>query len=260
MLYQQAQQFPDPLRKWLFSVADNTWQLILNSASLHLESVWASQVFPKYQELQSYFPFNPKSTVEASLGESSTFFAADGILDKYIKEDIKPFLKPNLSPLEWNSMYGHSITDSSQKLALINNLLRFKQLLFSNSEQTIRFMLKPLTLSANAASLHVQIGDETMIYRHGPLQAKSFKWLLATPIDIRITFSDFNDQQQTKVYSGTWSLLKLINSSTFQPTKQPDHYLLAINSNNYSATFDLFIEKAQPLLDISMRKSTSLHP
>jgi type VI secretion system protein ImpL len=248
VLYQQAKQAPKPLDKWLFSIADNSWRIILNNASAEIDKVWINEILPKYQQLEAYFPLNSKSSIEASTSDVVAFFGTGGSLESYFQNYIKPFIKADTAPFEWSSLYNHSIEDSNNKLAVIQALLKSKELYTAKNSQGLPFLLKPLTLSANAASIRLQVGDTLIDYRHGPLQTTSFKWSMSTPIDIRISFVDFNDQRHVKVFSGPWSLLKFINSCSLKPSRQPDHYLLAVKIDNYTASFDLYMENAKSLL------------
>lgn len=69
------------------------WHTILGTAQGSLNEVWRMMVYDPYQQLLAgTYPFDPRSSRDASLGDVSQFFSATGRLGVFLEVELKPFL------------------------------------------------------------------------------------------------------------------------------------------------------------------------
>ena len=87
-----AKKTPDPVNRWLVSIADETWKVVLGSARRHINSEWKNQVVSVYtQALAGRYPLKKSSNDELALFDFSEFFKPKGTMDTFFLGYVKPF-------------------------------------------------------------------------------------------------------------------------------------------------------------------------
>lgn len=85
----------------------NVWRTLLGTTQGYLNQVWRTDVFDSYQQLLAgAYPFDPRSTRDASLGDISQFFSGSGKLGAFLELELKPFLAEGdaWEAREWEGM------------------------------------------------------------------------------------------------------------------------------------------------------------
>ncbi len=259
-LYQLAAQEPAPLNNWLYTIADNSWLIILKNSRQYINTAWQTTVLNKYQSLQTYYPFNSNAPIQARMSDFSGFYGKKGTLNTFFQTYLKDFLVSNTKPFTWNRVNGHSLDDANLNISKIEKLSEAIEFYFpTNAESlSIKFTLQPINLTANAASIKLELSGQTLTYRHGPPEAITFIWPHIDQDQVKFSFNDFDDQSMTKSFDGPWSIFKLFRSCQLQATSQPDHYILTIRSGSYTGTFDLTMENAKEILTLASIENTQL--
>ena len=117
-----AKNSPQPVQRWLLSIADETWNVLLRSAHAHISSEWVDQVYHPYKTgLAGRYPLNRSAKQELEIFD---FSGRKIYFDEYTGNTQT--LKFNLDMLRMNSgiyFIGIKTTDSYsiQKLIVIRN-------------------------------------------------------------------------------------------------------------------------------------------
>lgn len=249
LLRQRAEYWPDPYRNWLLDVTNNTWHTVLVMAHDYITSAWDSEILDRYKDLSQYYPLNGAAEFDVNQADFANFFKYDGVLNHFFKEYLNPFIDNNHTPWTWLTINGESLSNNTLPLEKLHRMLQVTEYLFPNNSNNIiiKFKLKPLSLSADALSVNLQIGNQEISYKHGPLLASNFIWPVTDFPQIKIIFVNFNEKEYVENFDGPWSLIKLINMATISNSNEPYHYNLKISNYNYSSLFDLALPNGNVL-------------
>ncbi|VAW91010.1 IcmF-related protein [hydrothermal vent metagenome] len=227
-----AKSTPQPVKRWLISLADESWKVILKSAHQHINSEWKSKVHSAYVEgLAGRYPLRKSSSNELAIYDFSEFFKPKGTMDNFYIEFVKPFINTRRG---WTNRVvdNYSLGLSKKTIAQIRKAQRIKNIFFRKNPETpsIRFQLKPYLLGKNNARFTLEVGDKRIVYNHGPKFWKTLTWNGADEnTRARLIFEDLNEQLHIKVYEGNWAWFRLQDQSRLTKTRQSNTYFV-----NYS--------------------------
>jgi type VI secretion system protein ImpL len=173
--------FEQPLR--------NVWGVILEEARKGLDDRWLNSVYDIYAKmLAPYYPFNPQGQ-DAPMPEVLQFFQPrEGIVAKFIDQEIKPFVKLDTwESMEWKDR-GLSISDEA--VAAIDKAKEISQALFALGSLKVNFSLQadlpePVgaksemerkAIKATIDRITIDIDGTPYLYRMGGESWGNFSW------------------------------------------------------------------------------------
>ena len=240
-LSEEAVKAPKPVQRWLNSLANNSWQIIVQGAHAQMNDAWKNDVMSNYDKsIRDRFPLRRKSQSDIAMTDFNTFFSNGGTLQTYFNTYIKPFVNTDKTPWTLYQMNGHSIElpDSSVKIFESARAIREDYFVNGAKQANFSFSIEPITLDSNASSVQMIVGPNHLTYSHGPRNVASISWPMpfnAEQTSLYIT--TFNDNQYGVSASGPWSLFKIFNHGVLKPTQDDGTYLFYINFHGYSATY-----------------------
>jgi type VI secretion system protein ImpL len=225
---------PEPIKRWLDSIADGVWKTILSSAKWHINNEWKKQVYSVYREgLSDRYPIKRSATDEIALYDFSEFFKPNGIVDAFFSSYIKPFINTGKS---WSNRVidNYSLGLSETALEQVNNAQTIKSIFFSENPSSpgFSFQLKPDQMNKIDAHFQIEVGDQRVGYNHGPKFWKEMKWSGEDENKtVRIIFEDLSENLHENSFYGPWAWFKLQDKSRLTKTKQSNVYLMTFHVN-----------------------------
>lgn len=229
-LQQIAKTIPTPLGRWLSELSDEIWNVVMIEAIHYLEIEWRDQVITPYKNyIADRYPFNQASKKDVPLSEFERFFAADGTLDKFYKQNLKPFIdnKINSNRVNTESLIRKDVL---QKLAIADKIRNtyFKQ----QNQLGIQFSIQPVEMSGNKNRAILNIDGQLIDYKQAATNIINLIWpnSMRETIESKLTLIA-NDGKSTKSlrYEGPWALLRLINAGR----------LTDVTTNTFNVRYDL---------------------
>ena len=227
-----SQKIPDPVNRWLFSIADDTWKVILSSAKQHVRQEWKNQVYSVYKVgLAGRYPINSKAKDEMTMQDFSDFFKPGGVLDKFYVSYVKPFINTRK---QWSNraVDKYSLGFNSAALKQIKRAQDIKNIFFRINPEVpgISFQLKPYRMEKIDARFWIDLGSQRISYKHGPKFWQDINWSGDDESRrVRIVFEDLSENLHEKTYEGPWAWFRLQQESKLIKTKQANVFLV-----NYS--------------------------
>lgn len=81
-----------------------TWQLLINHASVYMDSVWAKTIYPYYtKHFAQQYPMVANSHIDASMESFNQFYGTNGLIQIFFNHYLRPFLDPKTN--EFVSIY-----------------------------------------------------------------------------------------------------------------------------------------------------------
>lgn len=247
MLRSYSNTTPQPVKRWLDSLSQEVWKVILNSAHQHVNTEWRTRIYQPYmQGLSGRYPLNRDSKNELALLDFSEFFKPAGTFDTFFLTYMKPFIDTGGG---WSNrgVDNYSIGFSGEAIAQAKRAQFIKTVFYGANPgvPSVTLQFRPYKMEKNDARFTLEIGDKRISYNHGPKFWNPLKWSGEDENKrVRILFEDLNENVHTMSYEGPWALFRLHDKSNLQKTSQ---------SNVYLATYTAYEESS----DGSNKKTTA---
>ncbi|MCP1315643.1 MULTISPECIES: type VI secretion system membrane subunit TssM [unclassified Halomonas] len=211
-----ADDTPEPVGRMLHQLADQSWELMMASATRHLESLWLDEVVAPYQErLAGRYPLAPGASREVALSDFEDFFAPGGILDTFYEDSLKPFIEgapEYLTDAEGNSLLRESLYTA------VDQAEQIRRAYFSrDGALDVEFALEPVSLSANKRRSVISVDGQLIEYAHSASQRVSMIWpnSLRGGTESRITLvpSEVNRSPRSVAQDGAWAWFRLLEQA-----------------------------------------------
>ncbi len=243
----EAVRQPDPLAKWLRSLAQNSGAIIGGGARAAIAAAGAQQLAPLCRGIETRFPFRRDAAQDMPQGDFARLFAPGQMLDQFFNTNIRPYVDTTQNPWRPMATQGQAAVVSPadavafQRAALIRDA-------FFPAGMPLRFELIPQGFDpgANGAVLEAE-GIRTEIGRTGPFRPLSLGW----PARGNVTLT-FDPAASTGplAFDGDWAALKLVmgrQAALVAVPNAPDRMRVTITQGDRRAAFEL-------------RTASSVHP
>lgn len=230
-----AKNTPKPIRRWLTTLADETWRVILQSAHQHVNAEWKAKIYRPYRQgLSGRYPLKKTASDEIALFDFVDFFKPGGSVDTFQKEYIKPFITIQKG---WNNRLvdNYSLGFSQKTISQVRTAHAIKRVYFRDNAEvpSLTFQLKPDRMSKNDIRFDLEVGESQITYSHGPKFWKPLKWVADDTQDrVRIIFEGLNGKQYSKTFDGPWAWFRLLSQSKLSKTAKSNIYLVTFNVSN----------------------------
>ena len=227
-----AKNTPQPVKRWLTTLADQSWKVVLQSSYQHINAEWKSKVYSVYQQgLAGRYPLSKSASNELAIYDFSEFFKPKGIVDTFYAEYVKPFVNRNKG---WSMKVvdNRSLGFSRKTISQIKQAQKIKNIFFRSNPEvpSIRFQLKPFRMGKQDARFTLELGNKRIVYNHGPKFWKTVTWSGADEeTRTRLIFEDLNEQLHIKVFDGNWAWFRLQDQAKLTRTRQSNTFYV-----NYS--------------------------
>ena len=214
-------------------LADESWYVVKQAAIKHLETRWHDDVYATFQEkLANRYPFNPTSKKDVSLDDFESFFAPNGTLDSFYKNQLKMFIDENISV--GNGEGDHSIV-RKDVLEEIKQAERIRQAFFNRKGVLdVSFSVEPLRLTGNKRRSVLNVDGQYLAYSHGPRENVELIWpnTLRDSAISKVTLvpTKSNVSPRSISIQGPWAFFRLLD--------QGDVIAASATSVDYKFTVD----------------------
>lgn len=220
-----AKTAPDPVGRWLQSLSNETWKVVLRSANGHVNQEWKNQVQNAcLATLAGRYPFKGDSSSEVTLLDFTEFFKPSGTMDKFVAEFVKPFADTGGSHGAEDQGLGISAGTHAQ----IKRAQTIKSVFFGVNPAipSASFQLRPYFMEKTNARFMLEVGDTRITYNHGPKFWSTLNWVGSDDKNrVRVIFEDLRDQQHSLTFEGPWAWFRLQDRSKLSRTPVANVYL-----------------------------------
>ena len=251
---QLANSMPEPVQGWLYSIANNTWDLILNNAKNHINDQWQQEVYSYYlAHIANRYPVKAKGNRDIHAAHFVEFYAPGGILSRFFRHYIEPFVDRTARPWNLLSINGKPLPLNAQVLSQFTMLENIQQQLFRKDgtlNETLK--LKGVGLATMVSNLKIQLDhNKPILYKHDS-SAPQVLASVPAPANTQASFLFENIYSETskRLVQGEWAWLRLLEQSTIKPSSDPYQSVLTVGAAGNSADFKLTLEN--PYLLTSM--------
>lgn len=245
----EAVAAPAPLRGMVQGLAQTSTgmaqQKVGGEAAKRLNTVYGSTVAPECRSaIAGRYPFVRSSGNDVALADFGRFFGPGGTIDKFSTEFIQPLADTSARPWRWNKPTTGDAGLSQGSLAQLERAARIRQTFFRGGEPSVSFELEPLSLDQRASQVTLELGDQRLVYSHGPRLRQRFRWPTSGTSIARISFaaSGIFAGGAEKSQSGAWALFRLLDEARVDRGSGGDRLQVTFEAGGMSAEFTLIAD------------------
>lgn len=180
---------------------------------------------------------------DAALTAFSRFFGANGLMDSFFKQYLKPYVDTSSNEWRWRGPTGPDQSITPDALQTFQRAAVIREALFASNSPTplIRFQLTPLELSTNANEVVIGVDGQTLAYTTGQAaRASSLQWTGASG-QARLEFLPPVAGSPARLSeTGPWAWFKILDQAQLQPLGA-EQFRLTFQLGGRQAVFELRI-------------------
>lgn len=224
---------PKPFSQWTAQLTDQTSALASQGAQVHVNKLWHQTIYQEYQSaIYGKYPFSPKAKQDVNIKDFARFFGYGGKFDQFFNQ----YLQASVDTTGKRWILEKNVGVDQASLTLFQQARRIRNMFFEPGTQKLRleFGLKPLYLDGHINNLRVELGEQTLIYRHGPQRVSQFVWPTPSKSDTRLSFvPPKSGHAVSETYRGDWGLFKMLDQLAVQrPESRSDNVLDIVIKGN----------------------------
>ncbi len=240
----EARHQPQPLRRWLRALAQESSNLITGSARRYLNAMWSSKVRSFYdQALAGRFPLDLDSPRGVTLEDFGRFFGPGGIEEQFFKQHLQPFVDTSSSGWRWRAKGENKLGLSDTTLYALQQAEAIRQAFFHAGSQQpkARFELKPVVMDAAVHQFTLDLHGQIVTYSHGPIRPTLLKWPGSGDTrQVRITWRPPTaDGRSGITKNGPWAWFRLLEEAHVESAGNPESLEVTFGPPEREATFEL---------------------
>ena len=215
------EELPEPLNQWLLSLTSSGREVTLGVTKSALNSLWKSEVLMPYLDtLSKRYPLYRSSPHDATMADFSRFFGPDGIIDRFFKKHIAPFVDTTKPVWQEIPIDDQTMGLSGGVMMQFQNAAKIRDAFFAGgmSSPSIQFELKPNDMIETAGEFRLNLEGQTTRYSHDRPRSKRFEW--PGPDEntgVRLLFKAVDGRELGQLNEeGPWAWLRMLDKSVVQ--------------------------------------------
>lgn len=210
------------------------------SRTRSLNELWQSDVYNEYREaISGHYPIDLDASESIALQDFVRFFDYGGTLDAFVEEHLAGRIDRSGSPWEVTG----DLDIQRRTLRLLEHAERLRSAFFSPDGDglAVGFSLRPSQLDANVTRLDLTLGEQTLVYRHGPERDQGFRWPLEADDGVSVVSlkpAGDNLEPLRRRYQGEWSVFRFLQSGGALKGNGRSRDV-TVEMDGYSAGFEL---------------------
>ncbi len=248
-LENSAKVQPEPVRRWLLGLLTTRFAIDpkRGEAVQRLNEVLKGSVTPACkQALEGRYPMVRASTSDVNVNDFARVFGPGGIIDAFAKKYIEPYADTSVRPWRWTEAASGGLGLSSGALRTFENAAKIRQAFFPSGAPApqIFFTIEPLNLDSRARQVQLEIGDQNILYIHGPRRGARVQWPPAGGAGARIAFTPVDNPGQAiaSTKPGPWGFFHLLDQAKVDGSPSMDSFRATFDIQGYQATFQIRAE------------------
>ncbi|MGJ8680369.1 type VI secretion system membrane subunit TssM [Paraglaciecola sp.] len=255
----EANRQPEPLRQWLYSLVRESNMVYVRDSRMRFNQVWQSSVasFCR-QAIDSRYPISPNSPDDISLSDFSRYFGPNGLLDEFFKNYLVGFVDTTVKPWKLVNNAGARLEIPAEIVAYFERASDIRRTFFSSGsgQPLFTFRITPRELDRGAKQSLIELGDQRLVYRHGPTPNVQMVWppnggLARARFSIQVLNSDNTGSFST---DGPWAWFRLIDKGVINRNSTRDSFTVTYKEKGLVASYDLHAGSViNPFMDDEIR-------
>ncbi|MEL7451193.1 MAG: type VI secretion system membrane subunit TssM [Pseudomonadota bacterium] len=246
-LRREAVRQPPVVEAALSGVTDTVTSITSGGVRQHLNALWRTDALGFCQRaIDGRYPLERDAVNEVQLGDFGEFFSPGGIMDRFFRDHLMPYVDSSRTPWRWRA--GSDMRGaSSRSLAQFERARTIRETFFRGGSKTprVQFELKPQTMDISIDQFVLEVEGQQVTYNHGPAVPSRLEWPGAGARQVRVQMSPpaaSGPSGMTK--QGAWAWFRLLDDSRMTPTDRQERFNVTFSVGSRSAQYELSASSA----------------
>jgi len=251
VLRTEAAQQPQPLARWLASIAESGIALRGGTPRGQVAAVFNAPGGPATlcpATVNGHYPFVRAAADDVSPEDFAKLFAPGGQFDGFVNTLLRPYV--DMSGTTWRpqSAEGVPAPVSVADLAQFQRAATIRDLFFAagGASPSLRLDITPVSVDRATRQATLELAGTAVTASHTPPRSTQITWpSLGQSPTARLVFDPPPAGRPGVVQeSGAWSMFRLFGHGKLQPAGAADRYTLTFQIGDREATFDIHASAA----------------
>jgi type VI secretion system protein ImpL len=237
-----ARSEPEPVRSLLLALTAMPDESGPDASSSALSRQVAARLgLPCIRLVAGQFPFDRRSSHDASLEDFASLFGPNGGFDQTFRQLLAA--QVDTSSMSWRARSAAGANAAgganAEELERFRAAAKIRDVLFPAGTNRPAFELtfRPLDMDPDIDRLELDIDGQTIRYAHGPLLPVTVKWPGALGhVRIAVTPAMTGASEE---YAGPWALFRLMDHAALKEQGAPGHFMVVFDVGGRHASFDV---------------------
>ncbi len=243
---------PDPLDDWVAGIAGDTIAVTRDAVISQLNARWRADVHDFcVKATEGRYPFAEGAAIDVNVADFRELFAPGARIDKFITDNLLPYIDTTVKPWAWRADFGLD----GNLLAPFERARSIRDGLFpGGAGPVMAFTLEPKDLTANAASVTLNVDGQVLTYLNAASRPAPMTW--PGPDGTNLISLSFQPADGTgellSSETGAWAWLRLIKKGSLARTELPELFKLRLGQGGFAADFELRAASVDNPFDLTM--------
>ncbi|OYK79627.1 hypothetical protein CbuD7D7780_09080 [Coxiella burnetii] len=237
-----AQNAPSVINQWTTTITQNIWKIILAESRRYIDTAWASEVIPEYNDhILNRFPVFKNSLSDISINDFNHFFGPNGAVEMFFNHYLQPFVDTTQAYWTWKEVDGETLPIPQTKLDMLTRASMIQKMFYADNRKTptLKFTLTPISLSPNVSRFALNIGGQILAFEPGIKSPLKATWPGPDGNFVTFQFDTLSPDKPAKTLTGTWAWLRLLNLADLEATSDPKIFHLSLSLEGNTARYQL---------------------
>ncbi len=211
-LWQLASTSNMPGQQSLKTLFEDIWAQIRDGAGQFCQKQWQQNVYSFWrQNLYKRFPFSLDTPDDVRLADFSEMFKPGGLLDRFTKSTLAPFLQKNQDGWHVRNINGRQLPIIKTFLRQLTLSRHLQEQMFNpNGVLRLRYQMRCNSLTTDATVLNIRDNNGRFVYSHGPRIWQDREWPGQETEQLTLTLKNETSRLFQKDYNGIWSWFRFV--------------------------------------------------
>jgi type VI secretion system protein ImpL len=216
----ESKQLPAGIAAMVADMGAKALGVVKGEASGELGRKYDEFVAKECRELiEGRYPFNRASANDVPLDDFGHLFGDGGTFDKFFRDNLLQLVDTSRAVWRWKEGAAQP-SGARGLLQQFQTVQRIREIFFkSGAKPEVRFNMTPDSLDANVSRFSLEVDGQTLEYRHGPLQSRSFTWPGAAAGHAAVEF-DVGNLPNVVSFQGPWAWFRALDQAKIQPQSE----------------------------------------
>lgn len=239
----EASRQPEPLKQWLNSLVRESNMVFVRDARQRFNQVWRASVagFCR-QAIDSRYPIAPNSPDDINVSDFSRYFGPSGLLEEFFNRYLAGFIDTSVKPWALIENAGAKLEVPDQVVRYFERAADIRQTFFMGgaNQPYFSFQITPLQLDASASQSLIEMGDQRLVYQHGPTRLTQMVWPPTGGLErSRFSIRTLSGNSTGIATDGPWAWFRLIDKGETQATSTRDRFRVSFQSDGLQASYEI---------------------
>jgi len=207
-----------------------------------INDLWTADVLPFCRKaVLNRYPLKANSETDATLRDFGKLFAPGGMIDAFVRDNLKPFIDNTGEPWRWREVDKISLGASPAVLAQLETAAKIRDSYFAGSGDmpALEFAMKALTIDGKARQVTLDVGGQQIVFAQGNTQFQTVKWPSSSAsLDAQLTFLEWSGHLFSRRKDGPWALSRLLDTAKVEKVTA-DRLVATFQFDDHSVQFEI---------------------